>query len=90
MVEEIKKEIKAKIAKLESERKEAVTDHDFEFAMELKDKIIGLEMAQEIIERVWQHTEGRGKNTKVGFVKGLEETGAGPIIATTKKVKMTA
>ncbi|HKZ42246.1 MAG TPA: UvrB/UvrC motif-containing protein [Candidatus Hodarchaeales archaeon] len=84
MVEEIKKEIKAKIAKLESERKEAVMDHDFEFAMELKDKIVGLEMAQEIIERVWQHTEERGKSMKVGYVKDLVETGAGLTTATVK------
>ena len=90
MVEEIKKEIKAKIAKLESERKEAVMDHDFEFAMELKDKIVGLEMAQEIIERVWQHTEGRGKNTKVESVSDLVEIGGARTTATEKKVKMTA
>ena len=84
MVEEIKKEIKAKIAKLESERKEAVMDHDFEFAMELKDKIVGLEMDQEIIERVWQHTEERGKNMKVEYVKDLVETGVGLTTATVK------
>ena len=65
-------------------------DHDFEFAMELKDKIVGLEMAQEIIERVWQHTEERGKSTKVESVSDLVEIGAARTTATTKKVKMTA
>ena len=73
MVEEIKKEINAKIAKLESERKEAVMDHDFEFAMELKDKIVGLEMAQEIIERVWQTK--LGKHSSAESAKGSEVRG---------------
>ena len=79
MVEEIKKEIKAKIAKLESERREAVMDHDFEFAMELKDKIVGLEMAQEIIERVWQTKHG--KRLSAESAKGSEVRGEALITA---------